>query len=94
MKPVEILAWNVRRLRVKLELSQESLAVDAGVNVSYLSGVENATANPSIAVIERLAAALDVQFLDLFKAPTKQDPEPKTLPKGRRKKLSSRAAKS
>lgn len=85
MTPTEILAWNVRRLRVKQGLSQEALAVDAQLNVSYLSGVENGTKNPTIGVAERLAGALGVAFLDLFKAPNKGDTPPQTLRKGRKK---------
>jgi transcriptional regulator with XRE-family HTH domain len=85
MTPAKLLAWNVRRLRVKQKLSQEGLAVDADVNVSYLSGLENGSENPTLAVIERLATALGVQFVELFKAPGKSEAPPEPLPKGRRK---------
>ena len=85
MKAAELLAWNLRRLRVAKKLSQESLAVDADVNVSYISQLENGLENPSIGLVERLAEALGVHFNDLFKTPGKNEDPPKPLAAGRKK---------
>jgi transcriptional regulator with XRE-family HTH domain len=84
MNAAELLAWNLRRLRVAKKLSQESLAVDADVDTSYVSRMENALENPSLGVVERLAWALGVDFLELFKTPKPSDKPPKPLPSGRR----------
>jgi transcriptional regulator with XRE-family HTH domain len=84
MKAAQVIAWNLRRLRVAKRLSQESLAVDAGVDVSYVSRIENAKENPSITLLERLAVALDSDFFELVKRPTKGQGAPKTLKPGRK----------
>jgi transcriptional regulator with XRE-family HTH domain len=86
MKAAELLAWNLRRLRVAKKLSQESLAVDADVDTSYVSRLENGLENPSLGLVERLAAALGVQFNDLFKVPGKNERPPKPIPSGRRRR--------
>lgn len=86
MRAAELLAWNLRRLRVAKGLSQESLAVDAGVDVSFISRIENGKENPSIGVVERLASAVGATFAELFKAPGRSERAPKTLPKGRKPK--------
>lgn len=86
MRAAKLLAWNLRRLRVAKKLSQESLAVDAGVDVSYVSQLENGKENPSIGLIERLADALGANFVDLFNTPAKNERPPKPLPKGRKRK--------
>jgi transcriptional regulator with XRE-family HTH domain len=69
MRAAELLAWNLRRLRVAKKLSQEALAVDAGVDTSYISRIENGLENPSIGLVERLATALDATFIDMFAVP-------------------------
>ena len=51
------MAWNLQRLRDAQKLSQENLAVDADVDTSYVSRIENGLENPSIAFVERLASA-------------------------------------
>jgi transcriptional regulator with XRE-family HTH domain len=84
MKAAELLAWNLRRLRVARKLSQESLAVDADVDTSYVSQIESGLENPSLALVERLANALGVQFIDLFRKPRKNERPPRPLPSGRR----------
>lgn len=86
MKATKLLAWNLRRLRVARKLSQESLAVDANVDVSYLSQIENGLENPSIGLVERLADTLGISFVELFRTPAKNERPPKPLPRGRRKK--------
>ncbi len=84
MKAAELLAWNLRRLRVAKGLSQEALAVDADVDTSYISRMENGLENPSLATVERLASALGVTFHELFKIPKKGESRPAPLPAGRR----------
>jgi transcriptional regulator with XRE-family HTH domain len=61
-----IVAANVRRLRVERKLTQEQLAHDAEIDLTYLGGIERGRRNPSVCVIGRLAAALQVSPADLL----------------------------
>ncbi|MGY2990378.1 MULTISPECIES: helix-turn-helix domain-containing protein [unclassified Bradyrhizobium] len=70
MKPRALLAWNVRRIRLKRGLSQEELARAAGINRSYLAGLERQLKNPTIDVIDRIAATLAVEPSELFIEPS------------------------
>jgi transcriptional regulator with XRE-family HTH domain len=58
---------NLQRLRRDKGLSQEELAHRARVHQTYLSGVEGGKRNPSINVLGRVAAALDVDIEELFR---------------------------
>jgi transcriptional regulator with XRE-family HTH domain len=49
-------------LRVKRGLSQERLAFDAQVDRSYLGSLERGMENPTVAVLDRLAAVLAVRL--------------------------------
>jgi transcriptional regulator with XRE-family HTH domain len=57
----DVIAKNMRRLRAERGLSQEALALDSGINRSYLSGVECAERNISVDNIARIAKALGVE---------------------------------
>ena len=48
MKARALVAWNLRRVRVKRGISQERLAYDAGVDRSYVGGLERQVENPTI----------------------------------------------
>jgi transcriptional regulator with XRE-family HTH domain len=86
MKARALVARNLRRLRVRQGLSQEVLAVDAGIDRTYVSRLERALENPTIAVLERLAKALDAKIGDFFVVPAPGEPPPKPLSGGRRPK--------
>lgn len=55
-----IFGENVRRLRRERELTQEQLAFEAQIDLTYVGGIERGRRNPSLIVITRLAAALGV----------------------------------
>ncbi|MEH2566731.1 helix-turn-helix domain-containing protein [Bradyrhizobium sp. AZCC 2289] len=74
------------RLRVKRALSQEALAVDAGVDRSYVGRIERGVENPSVETLDRLATALEVAAAELLLAPKQGEKPPATLRKGRKKK--------
>ena len=57
----------MRRLRVGKELSQEAFADEAGIHRTYVSDIERGTRNPTITIVERLAAALGVAASELLK---------------------------
>ena len=63
MRAQDIVAHNIRKLRVKQGLSQEALAVDAEIDRTYVSRLERKMENPTVTVLERLAAALSVKIL-------------------------------
>ena len=58
MKGRALVAWNLRRTRVRRGLSQERLAFDAGVDRSYVGGLERREENPTIDLLDRLALVL------------------------------------
>lgn len=62
------LSKNLQRIRREKGLSQEDLAHRAEVHQTYLSGLENGRRNPSIKVVERIADALGVDVVEMFKA--------------------------
>ena len=53
-----IVGANVRRLRVEHKLTQEQLAHEAEIDLTYLGGIERGRRNPSVDVLGRLASAL------------------------------------
>ncbi|HEU0132977.1 MAG TPA: helix-turn-helix transcriptional regulator [Mycobacteriales bacterium] len=57
-------AW-LRELRRRKKLSQVDLAARAGISATYLSEIEQGERNPTIAVVVRLARALDVKATQL-----------------------------
>ena len=56
----------VRELRLKLELSQEALAYKAGIDRTYMTGVENGKRNVSAKNMEKIIKALEIQVPDFF----------------------------
>ena len=80
----ELVAWNVRRLRVERDVSAEMLAAHSGVDRAYVSKIERGLANPTIEVLERLASVLGVELADFFVIPARSDHPPEPLPGGRR----------
>ncbi|OYW45916.1 MAG: transcriptional regulator [Sphingomonadales bacterium 32-68-7] len=62
----KIVGQNVRRLRVERKLTQEQLAHDAEIDLTYLGGIERGRRNPSLSVLGRIAKALNVHPSALF----------------------------
>ena len=90
MKARALVAWNLRRIRVKRGISQERLAYDADVDRAYVGGLERQTENPTIDLLDRLATTLAVPLSELFIIPAKGAATPKPLPKGRKAGISRR----
>lgn len=61
----EVFARNLRRARRLKDMTQESLAIDAGVPRGYLSRVERGTINISMDNADALARAIGVPLHDL-----------------------------
>ncbi len=60
------LATNMKRLRKERGLSQEALADAAGLDRTYVSGIERLVRNPTITVVDRVAKALECRVGDLL----------------------------
>lgn len=61
-----ILAGNIKDARKLLGLSQEELADRAGVDRTYVSGIERQVRNPTITVVAKFAKALGTTTADLL----------------------------
>ena len=60
-----VLGGNVRRLRQERSQTQEQLAFDAQIDLTYLGGIERGRRNTSLLVIARIADALGVAPADI-----------------------------
>lgn len=60
------LADEVKVLRAEKGLSQEALALSAGVDRTYVSQLERGVANPSLAILCRIADALETELTISF----------------------------
>lgn len=66
-----IFAENLKRIRADRELSQEALALKAGVERAYIGLIERQKSSPTIDMLAKLADVLGVEPADFLKAPTK-----------------------
>ena len=62
----KIIGANVRRTRKMRGMTQEHLAMNAGLDLRYLGGIERGEHNPTLAVMVRLAEALELHPTELF----------------------------
>lgn len=56
----------VRQFRLARRMSQQQLALDAGLNRTYVGSVERGERNVSLVNIHKIALALGVHARDLF----------------------------
>ena len=61
-----ILGTNVRRLRQQRQTTEEQLAFDAEIDLTYLGCIERGRRNPSLLVMARIADALSVPLPKLL----------------------------
>lgn len=66
MQGRKLVGQNLRRVRVAQAVSQEQLAFDAGVDRSYLGGIERGDENPSVDTLEKIARILSIELLEFF----------------------------
>lgn len=90
MKGRALFAWNLRRLRLERGISQERLAADSEVDRAYLSELENKRGNPTVDLLDKLAACLEVPILEFFQIPEQGSKRPKPLPGGRKPRSAKR----
>lgn len=63
---------NLKKLREKRGWSQEELSFETGIHRTYISGVERGVRNPTVTVLDKLAASLKespARFFDPVKEP-------------------------
>ena len=65
----------VKSFRLEKGWSQEKLALEAGIDRTYLPGIEKGERNVSITVVEKLAIALGIEIKDFFEERVKIENE-------------------
>jgi transcriptional regulator with XRE-family HTH domain len=61
-----IVGKNVRRIRQQRRMTQEKLAFEAEIDLTYVGGIERGKRNPSLLVMARVAEALSVPLTKLL----------------------------
>ena len=64
----------IRLYRQRSGLSQEKLALNAGLTVSFVGDIERGVKKPSVESLEKLLGALGVSFLEFFDYETEIKP--------------------
>lgn len=81
----QLVAINLRRLRVAKGLSQDELALRAGVERAYVGHLDRGTKNPTITTLDKLASALECEIMELFRPVSPGTENLAPLKGGRRK---------
>lgn len=89
MESRRLIAHNLNRIRLARRISQEALALRAGVDRTYVSGLERGLRNPSVDILDRIAKTLSIKTGELFADPSRE-PKAIPLPRGRRPKSAKR----
>jgi transcriptional regulator with XRE-family HTH domain len=63
------IAMNIKAIRLKSGLSQEKLALEAGVDRTLVSKIERQIANPTLEILVKLALTLKVPIATLLSDP-------------------------
>ncbi len=61
-----IFGRNVRKLRQQKKLTQEKLAFEAEIDLTYVGGIERGKRNPSLLVMARIADSLGTSLQKLL----------------------------
>lgn len=60
----------LQKLRTNLGLSQEQVALRAGITTTYYGQIERNLKNPTVHVIEEICSALNITLEEFFRAET------------------------
>ena len=63
----QIVAANVRLRRSELNMTQERLALDSNLDLTYIGGIERGRRNPTVKALGQIATALGVTPADLLR---------------------------
>jgi transcriptional regulator with XRE-family HTH domain len=83
MTPRDLLAWNVKKLRVRRGLSQERLALEAGLERVSISQLERKQVNLGVDSLGKIAAVLRCKVFELLLEPAAGEQQPENLRRGR-----------
>jgi transcriptional regulator with XRE-family HTH domain len=61
------LGENLRKLRLKKNMSQVDLANALNVDRAYISNIENGRMNPTLSTLEKIAKSLSISSSELLK---------------------------
>lgn len=89
MRARALVGWNLRRLRVEKNLSQEALGLLAECEPSYIGRIERGRENSTVETLEALADVLGVHIAAFFVIPEPGTERPATLRRGRKPKILS-----
>lgn len=78
-------AWGraIRELRAERGLSQERLALDAGLDRTYVSGIERGERNPSLTNLLKLGDVLGVRLSEVAARAETEAPSGDTRPEAK-----------
>lgn len=78
MQTQKLVGRRIRSLRTDRGLTQQELGERAELSYKYLGAVERGEENPSLLVLERIAAGLEVELFDIFNF-AHEETNPRTL---------------
>ena len=64
---IKLFGQNLRMLRKRKGFSQEGFALHAGLDRTYIGGIERGERNPALKTILQLAEALEADVVELFR---------------------------
>jgi transcriptional regulator with XRE-family HTH domain len=74
MRLEQVFGQNVRRLRKARGFTQEALADEVELAVSYLGQIERGERNPTLSVVARFAEVLETTPAELVTRPPREKP--------------------
>jgi transcriptional regulator with XRE-family HTH domain len=74
---------NLRRLRLERGVSQQKIALDVDMSLSYLSNIERGKANPSVDLLGRIADSLGVPPVEFLAMVSAKDVLARNLKRGK-----------
>ena len=80
----QLVAENVKRIRLMRKMTMENLATDAGMPEAWMGRVERGLENCTVAQLEKLARALKVDTAAFFTQPSRKEASLEAGPRARR----------
>ncbi|HBV17044.1 helix-turn-helix domain-containing protein [Chryseobacterium carnipullorum] len=56
----------IKEVRVEKKLSQETVALNSGIERSFMTHIENGRRNVSVETLEKVLTGLEISFSDFF----------------------------
>ncbi|WJE15252.1 helix-turn-helix transcriptional regulator [Halobacillus sp. ACCC02827] len=64
-----VIGIKIRKLRIERKWTQEELAFRAGMDVTYISDLENGKRNPTNITMKAVAEALEIEYDEIYPTP-------------------------